>query len=604
MKTVERRKFLSQFSCVVGAALIPFPGSSKITVAQSQNNKETKPKDTVCWLDVCAPFIIEDSEIGIHSEIVLTSDTFSGAKGYEDGADATEYEIYLYDSMGKAFGKDGIAKHMTVPAMQTTVLSVRDILGENRNFLGGMRVRLRPRARTPMHASDLFSSAFLRLTTDNSFDNVHANPDPLQWHRPDSFFYSMPFPPLREYDCIYSLFNPYSEPSIGSITIHDQHGRVLKEMPYELKPHASLLFDLRHGNFVKDIKRVFGLTTQKDHPDERMLTNEGGTIAITNKEGSVKNFGYLLIKHAERPRFSIDHPIHQSPFNLVPAKAPFDAEGRFKAKNILYTPLLFRSKKIGGVTLDSRFHFSSGAPIEEFLWLSPFITDSKGIVAWQPTNETRLPSTISTKQIERGIIKLGRQQSCIFDCSQIGIPQDFSAGLFLAIKPLTNHTLMKVEVRVAEWGAHAFTHFRPGLYSARAYQKPKQRGGLATDYITTGARFERKGATISRDEIVCVMNIDDIGIGGQPTLEVFTRHGLLIRVKLGEVPSFACRYYLLSELLSGKHQPNDLSLRLVDEQATLLMSIVHLDYDRRDIALDHGSDRFSTFQEFDCNPAA
>jgi hypothetical protein len=61
---------------------------------------------------------------------------------------------------------------------------------------------------------------------------------------------------------------------------------------------------------------------------------------------------------------------------------------------------------------------------------------------------------------------------------------------------------------------------------------------------------------------------------------------------------------LLSTLVSGKIGANDLSLRLVDEQATLLMSVLHLDYERRDIAADHGSDRFSTFSEFTCDPKA
>lgn len=604
MKTFNRRKFLSQFPCAfVGASLITSLDSSKEVAGQSQDYKDVKPKNTVCWLDVCAPLIIEDDEAGIHSEIVLTSDTFFGTKGYEDGADVTEYEIYLYDTEGKAFGSDGVAKRLTVPAMRTTVLSLRDILGENNNFLGGMKIRLRPRARTPMHASDLFSSAFVRWKTETSFDNVHANPDPLQWQLMDSFFYSMPFPSLKEYECVFSLFNPYNEQSTGAITLYDELGQKLKEVAYDLKPHSSLLFDLRDGEFIKDVKRTFGPASQKHHADKKIFTT-AGTLAITNKKGSVKGFGYLLIKRAAeggQARFSIEHPIHQPPFKPASANIPFDAEGRFKAKNILYTPLLFRSKQIGGVTLKSRFHFSSGAPLEEFLWLSPFVTDKDGNVAWQATEETKLPSTISTKQIERGVIKLGGQQSCVFDCSQLALPKNFSGGLSLAIAPLSNHTLMKVEVLADEWKAHAFTHFRPGLYSARSYQKPNQRGGLVTDYITSGARLKRQEGKVLRDEIICVINIDDKGISGQPVVEIFTSSGLMTRVKLGEVPGFSCRHYLLSELLSGKIEPNDLSLRLVDEQATLLMSVLHLDYVRRDIALDHGSDRFSTFHDFNCD---
>jgi hypothetical protein len=61
---------------------------------------------------------------------------------------------------------------------------------------------------------------------------------------------------------------------------------------------------------------------------------------------------------------------------------------------------------------------------------------------------------------------------------------------------------------------------------------------------------------------------------------------------------------LLSEVAGERIASLDLSLRLVDERATLLMSIVHLDYARRDLALDHGSDRFSTFNDYGCETSA
>jgi len=584
---------------MAGAAFLPLLNSS---LMPSIYPVATAPGSdpNVCWLDVAAPFIVQDAEIGLHSEIVLTSDTFIGAQGYADGADATEYEIYLYDADGKAVGGDGVAKRLVVPAMQMTVLSLREILGNDRKFWGGMRIRLRPKGRQPMHASDLFSSAFVRWKTTASFTNVHANPDPLEWQRPDTFFYSMPFPPLSEYESIFSLFNPNAAQSLGAITLYDPLGLKLREVPYQLKPHSSLLFDLRQGNFVSDTRRGFVSSGEQHHRDDKLLNPGGGTIAITNQQGSVKGFGYLLIKRAGTSRFSVEHPIHQAPFKPVSAPEPFDSSGRFKAKNILYTPLLFRSKRIGGVTLESRFHFSSGAPVEEFLRISPFITDAEGKIAWQVTAETKLPETISSRQIERGVIKLGGMQSCMLDCTELPLPRTFSGGLSLAVTPTTNHTLMKVELSVKEWGAHAFTHFRPGLQSARGYQASPPRGGLATDYIASGARVESSGNKIVRDEVIGVMNIDDKGLSGRPTLEIFSSGGLLTRIDLGEVPPFACRHYLLSELSSGKIGPRDLSLRLVDERATLLMSVVHLDYVRRDLALDHGSDRFSTFNDYSC----
>jgi hypothetical protein len=597
---VNRRSFLRSTAAalIVPRLLIPHDRSSSLIACQ------IKDINSNCWLDVAAPFIVQDVEIGLHSEIVLTSDTFMGAKGYADGSDATEYEIYLYDADGKAVGADGVAKRVLVPAMQITVLSLREILGDDRKFWGGMRIRLRPKGRQPMHASDLFSSAFVRWKTAASFDNVHANPDPLEWQRPDRFFYSMPFPPLAEYESIFSLFNPYAEQSVGAITLYDQLGSKLSEMPYELKPHSSLLFDLRQGSFVNDPRRAFVSHGKQNHAEAKLLTPDGGTIAITNQQGSVKGFGYLLLKRSGAARFSVEHPIHQAPFKPLPAPEPFDSAGRFKARNILYTPLLFRSKRIGGVTLESRFHFSSGAPVEEFLRINPFITDAEGKVVWQVTAETKLPETISARQIDRGIIKLGGMQSCMLDCAQLPLPKTFSGGLSLAVTPTTNHTLMKVELSVKEWGAHAFTHFRPGLQSARGYQASPPRGGLVTDYIASGARLERSGNRNLRDEIIGVMNIDDKGLSGRPTLEIFSSAGLLTRIDLGEVAPFACRHYLLSELSSGKIGPHDLSLRLVDERATLLMSVVHLDYARRDLALDHGSDRFSTFNDYSCKASA
>jgi hypothetical protein len=603
-QVIKRRTFLGLFpAAAAGMAFIPLL-NSRTTRFQSPGQNETKSTTPVCWLDVAAPFIVEDAEIGLHSEIVLTSDTFVGAQGYEDGADATEYEIHLYEADGQAVGAGGVTRRLVVPAMQTTVLTLREILGDGRKFWGGMRIRLRPKARQPMHASDLFSSAFVRWKTDTSFTNVHANPDPLEWQRADKFFYSMPFPPLAEYESVFSLFNPYAEQSRGAITLYDQLGLKLREVPYELKPHSSLLFDLRLGEFVNDAGRAFRSSAAHHHRDAQLLNPKGGTIAITNQQGSVKGFGYLAIKRAGTSRFSVEHPIHQAPFKPTPAPAPFDSAGRFKAKNVLYTPLLFRSKRIGGVTLESRFHFSSGAPLEEFLWISPFITDADGKVTWQITPETKLPSTIAARQIERGVIKLGGMQSCLFDCAQLPLPKTFSGGLSLAVTPTTNHTLMKVETSVKEWDAHAFTHFRPGLQSARGYQASPPRGGLATDYIASGARVERNESRIVRDEVIGVMNIDDKAIAGRPVLEIFTSNGLLTRIDLGEVPSFACRHYLLSELSSGKIRPHDLSLRLVDPRATLLMSVVHLDYVRRDLALDHGSDRFSTFNDYSCKSSA
>jgi hypothetical protein len=605
MKSLGRRSFLSLVSqSFVVSALLPVTRSPILATAESPNN-HYKADGASCWLDVCAPLLVQDQPAGVESDIVLTSDNFIGAKGHSDGADATEYEIYLYDAQGKPVGNDGVARRLTVPAMHTTVIPLGDLVGPAANFWGGMRVRLRPKTRKPSHASDLFSSAFVRWRTKHSFANVHANPDPLQWQRPDSFFYSMPFPPLRHYECVYSIFNPYAERSAGSLIIFDPFGAKLRELPFDLAPHSSVLLNLRTGDFTQNAEDLFThVAKSRSSHAKQQLGSTGGTIGIVNRKGSVKNFGYLLMKQVNEPRFSVEHPIHQPPFDPLPSTAAFDSVGRLIAKNVLYTPLVFHNRQIGGVTLKSRFHLSSGAPMEQTLRMRPFITDEKGGVAWQIGEGTNYPASIPESQIEKGVIKLGPHQSCIFDCSQIGLPRGFSGGFSLAVAPTTNHTLMKVEILVNEWNAAAFTHFRPGLAAARAYQKPPSRAGLATDYIASGARVERRPGMPLRDEVIAIINVDDKSVAGNPSLEIFSSEGFLTSIKLGDIPAFGCRHYLLSELVSGKIGPHDLSLRLIDAHATLLMSIVHLDHDRRDIALDHGSDRFSTFSEFTCDAKA
>jgi hypothetical protein len=592
---LHRRQFLSWTSGTLLSLTTPRIFSSPLQTSATQSSSS-------CWLDVCGAFVVEDSDLGVHSEIVLTSDTFVGRKGFEDGLDKTDYEIYLYDSSGNPIGKDGVAWQRTVPAMQTTVVRTADLIGPGKKFWGGVKVRLRPASREPMHASDLFSSAFVRWRTADSFDNVHANPDPLEWQRSDTFFYSMPFPPLGEYNGIFSLFNPYTIPSTGLITLYSDLGVASHEIPYLLQPHSSLLLDLRKGKLINQPDSAFRLTpTATAERTPSGFGEKGGTIAITNQKGSVKNFGYLVTRSEGRQRFSVEHPIHQQTDKPLPVQAPFDAEGRFKAKNILYTPLVFHSHRIGSLTLRSRFHFSSGAPVEEALWLKPLITAVDGTVKWQPTPERGFPQSVSPTKIERGALRLATCQSCILDTAELDLGDDFAGGLALAVAPNTNHTLMKVEIAVSPWEAHAFTHFRPGLRSARLYQQSQPRGGLGTDYVVTNARLERSGRQLRRDELIGVINIDDKGVVGEPVLEVFGSGGLLERIKLGKVPAFGASHLLLSELLSTKSESIDLTLRLVDDQATLLMSVVHLDYVRKDLALDHGSDRFSTFNEFRCS---
>lgn len=548
-----------------------------------------KAGGNACWLEVCAPFIVEDAQLGVSTEIILTSDTFTGQRGHEDPASATDYEILLYDASGSPVGTGGMAKKLTVQALRTTVIPVRALIGSRDRFWGGMKIRLRPQG--GLHASDLFSSAFVRWLTKDSFDNVHANPDPRQWQNTKSYFYSMPFPSLSDYDCVFSLFNPNQETSAGKIVCRDHDGRVFGEQRYELKPHTSLAFNLNSGTSVDE---PWARATARKHAG-------AGLLAIINDEGRAKGFGYLMIRAHDRERFSVEHPIHQGMISPRPAPEPFDAEGQFKARNVLYTPLLFREAKLGGVTFESRCYFGSGLSIEDAQWFYPFATDSQGEAVWSTAKDERAQPLFPHRQFKRGVIRLGSGESCSIDFTRLSLKPGFSGGLGVAVSPDTSHTLLKLELRVPAWGAHAFTHFRPGLRSARLYQKPAERGGLVSDYIVSGARlFAGKGSS-QYDEIVGVINIDDQGIEAEPTLELFGQRGLLARLPLGKVPPFACRHYVLSNLVGKPVEWDQLTMRLVDDRAVLLMSAVHLDYARREIALDHGSDRFSTFLDYDCS---
>jgi hypothetical protein len=610
MKILDRRKFLSLVPSSYVAAVVARPFSSTLLAQSIQSQTYPAPTQTksTCWLDVCAPFIVVDPARSIHSEIILTSDTFVGTRGYEDHVDQTDYELYLYDANGRGIGPNGLARKLTVSAMQPTVIDVRELVGKTA-FWGGLKIRLQPKSREPMHASDLFSSAFVRWVTADSFDNVHANPDPLQWQKAEEFYYSMPFPPLSEYECALSLFNPNDARSSGRITLHDPLGNKLIDAPYDLRAHASLLFKLNAGDFARDVRQIFGFTDDQtslaSHAKaQKTITEGGGMIAISNDRNTQKNFGYLLIKRPTRRRFSIDHPIHEQVFTPAVARKPYDANGKFAAKNVLFSPLMFRASRFGDITFESRFHLSTGLPLEETMWFSLFATDAEGNVPWLSAKDTRLESMLPASQMENGIIKLGAAQTCVLDPARLSFTPGFSGSLSLAVAPNSTHTLMKVEVQVPEWGAHAFTHFRPGLRSARAYQKAKQREGLATDYIISGARVEQRNGRKLFDEIIAIMNIDDKGIHGQPELEVFDARGFISRVELGSIPGFATRYFVVSEMVKKLSSSSTLNLRLVDKESTLLMSAVHLDYERQDIALDHGSDRFSTFRDYGCNATA
>jgi len=117
----------------------------------------------------------------------------------------------------------------------------------------------------------------------------------------------------------------------------------------------------------------------------------------------------------------------------------------------------------------------------------------------------------------------------------------------------------------------------------------------------SGAAVKRAGASLEADCLIGVFNMEEDRVGS-PTIEIFAADGLVTRKSLGQVSGIACKHFLLSELVPelSRTLAGPLTLRLIDREAALIMSALHIDYKRRDIAIDHGSDRYSTYIDFPC----
>ncbi len=149
----------------------------------------------------------------------------------------------------------------------------------------------------------------------------------------------------------------------------------------------------------------------------------------------------------------------------------------------------------------------------------------------------------------------------------------------------------------------AFTHFRPGGAVAKSYRQVEERGSLASDYIVSGAHIIGSAAARKRDCLLAVMNIEfEDNFTGTPRLQLFGPGGLVAEKQLADFPPLACRHFLLSELFPGVQSDPEhpFTVRMQVPNALMIVSVLHLDYERRDIAMDHGSDRHSTFQDFKC----
>lgn len=598
MKDIDRRTFLAGLA---GSLLAPSAFASRGLLMpdagpQYGTTPAVSPATGTCWLDIAAPFLVHEPRIGLSTELLLTATCFPGQEGFRDSQNATEYELELFDANGEPT-KLGGGQRQVISAMRPTVLRLSDYVGD-KPFWGSARLRLAPRGKQVTHAGDLFSAGFVRWNLPGNFDNVHAHPAPPKQAR-GRFFYSMPFPSLDEYHCAFALFNPNDDTSAGTVRLVNRLGEMVIERPYKLGPRQSTLYslaDLKTATSPEAALAPVALTEKK--------LSQGGVVVVTNQTEAVA-FAYTFMKGRSGQVFSVEHPLHFQDAPVVAArKSPYGPKGNFPAEALLYTPMLFSSRRFGDLQLESRLYLSASRWREEALWMMPFVTNGEGRIAWVSNQDEKFPERVQPAAVtDQGVVRLAPFQSCMLNARSLPLEDSFSGGFGVATIPATSHSLLKVEVRALPWGRVAFTHFRPGGQAHKRYRQVAERGGLATDYIISG--FQVRGSAQNRkfDSLLAVMNIEFAeDTVGTPKIELFGPAGFLAEKSLGSFPPLACRHFLLSELFPDlQTEPgHPLTVRMVEANAMMVASALHIDYEKRDIAMDHGSDRHSTYLDYGC----
>jgi hypothetical protein len=406
----------------------------------------------------------------------------------------------------------------------------------------------------------------------------------------------MPFPALSEYHAAFSLFNPAAEESFGSVRVVDRLGKTVVSRSYSLHPHQTQLFTLADLKFADSPGDAFALA-----PLANTALRDGGTLVIRNESTHVP-FAYVILKGRTGQSFTAEHPLHfQADTPVKPARtSPYGPNRSFPALAMVYTPMLFKGVRIGDLQLESRLYLSASRWAEEALWMLPFATTDRGEIAWVSNRDDKAAERIAPSALAvDGAVRLSEFQSCRIDATALPLPDGFAGGFGAACIPKTSHSLNKIEVRAVNWGRVALTHFRPGGAVARSYRQAETRGGLASDYIVSGAHMIRG----KRDCLLAIMNIEfEEEHTGTPTLQLFGPSGLEGEKRLEDFPPLACRHLLLSELFPGLQSDPEhpFTVRMMVPEAITIVSALHIDFERRDIALEHGSDRHSTFQDFKC----
>lgn len=598
MLNMDRRAFLA------GLAGSLFVATERARSAPQYPQAAAKPSATgagaaadACWLDVAAPFIVLDPSQQLSTQLLLTATCFPGVDGYRDAHYSTEYQVLLFDHEGKDIRLDNGGR-FEISVMRPTLLDLKD-LAKRDSFFGGAKIRLAPSAHQVARAGDLFSAGFVRWNLPGNFDNVHAYPAPPQ-QVVGHYNYSMPLPPFSEYHCAFALFNPNDDESYGTVRVVDRLGRTVTERDYRLVPHQTRLYSmagLKDAATPGEVLAISPLTEPK--------LADGGVLVVTNSSEKVP-FGYTFMKGRTGNSFSVEHPLHFSADTpMKPARqTPYGPNRSFPAQALVYSPLLFRGMRAGNLQLDSRVFISSSRWVEEALWLMPFVTTGEGRIAWVSNRDDQFDARLQPAALaEQGVIRLTEFQSCMVDARGLPLPDGYSGGFGVATIPKTSHSLLKMEVRAQEWGRVGFTHFRPGGAIAKAYREVADRGSLATDYIVSGCHIIGSASARKRDSVLAIMNIEfEDDQTGAPKLQLFGPQGLVAEKQLTDFPPLACRHLLLSDLFPGLQSDpaHPFTLRMTVANALMVVSAVHLDYERRDLALEHGSDRHSTYQDFKC----
>ncbi len=549
--------------------------------------------DAPCWLDVAAPFIALDPSQNLSTSLLLTATCFQGSDGFLKSIDSTQYQILLYDNTGREIPLDNAGK-LEVQAMRPTLIDIKEKTGRN-SFYGGAKIRVAPSPGQMPRAGDLFSAGFVRWDLPNNFDNIHAHPAAPQ-QATGRFNYSMPFPALSEYHCAFALFNPGEDESFGTLRVVDRLGRTIAQKKYELAPHRTMLFGMQDLHTAESPGEAFAISPLKEP-----RLKDGGALVVRNDSNCVA-FAYSIIKGRTGNSFTAEHPLHfQADVPVKPARlSPYGPNRSFPAQALVYTPMLFKGLRIGGLELESRVYLSASRWTEEALWMLPFATTNEGSIAWVSNRDNRFANCVSPSALAvDGALRLTEFQSCRIDAKALPLPDGFAGGFGAATIPKTSHSLNKVEVRAVNWGRVAFTHFRPGGAVAKSYRKVEDRADIASDYIVSGAHI----IDAKRDCLLAIMNIEfEDDNTGTPVVQLFGPTGLIGEKRLSDFPPLACRHLLLSELFPGAQSTPEhpFTVRLVVASALTIVSALHIDYERRDIALEHGSDRHSTFQDFRC----